>query len=87
MFLYNLFGNIEFYYEKTLFIMVASCVGAILNGVLNAAFIPIFGYYAAGYTTLFCYAVFAVSHYVFYRIIVRKKADVKGIYNGKIILF
>lgn len=30
MFLYNLFGNIEFYYEKTLFIMVASCVGAIL---------------------------------------------------------
>ena len=87
MFLYNLFGNIEFYYEKTLFIMVASCVGAILNGVLNAAFIPIFGYYAAGYTTLFCYTVFAVSHYVFYRIIVRKKDDVKGIYNGKIILF
>lgn len=62
---YDLFSKYEFYYEKTAFIMVASILGAVINVVLNYIFIPIFGFLAAGYTTLFCYMLYAVGHYLF----------------------
>ena len=78
MFLYPLFANVEFYFEKTKFVMIASCVGALLNIVLNAIFIPIFGYYAAGYTTLVCYIVFSFAHYAFYKIIIKKELSNKN---------
>lgn len=67
IFAYSLFANIEFYFEKNKYVMVASCTGAIANVVLNAIFIPIFGYIVAGYTTLVCYVLFAVIHYIFYK--------------------
>ena len=67
MFLYPIFSNVEFYHDKTKYIMVASCFGAVLNIVLNYWLIPVFGYYAAGYTTLFCYIVYAFAHYFFAR--------------------
>lgn len=77
MFLYPLFANVEFYYEKTIYIMIASGIGAILNIVLNYFFIPYFGYYAAGYTTLFCYILFAFAHYYF-----QKRVLNENIKNG-----
>lgn len=86
MFLYPLFGNIEFYFEDTKFTMFASCIGAVLNVVLNAIFIPIFGYYAAGYTTLVCYILFAVAHYLVYKNICNKKILKNKIYDGKFIV-
>lgn len=52
-------------YKKTKYIMVASIIGAVLNVILNFALIPVFGYLAAGYTTLFCYLLFALFHGVF----------------------
>lgn len=63
--LYTLFANIEFYYEKPGFIMVASVMAAVLNILLNYLFIPRFSYIAAGYTTLICYIVFAFAHFLF----------------------
>lgn len=72
IFLYNLFGTIEFYYEKNKFIMVASVFGALLNIGLNYIFIPIYGFVAAGYTTLFCYIVFSVMHGIFAITILRE---------------
>lgn len=63
VFSYSLFADFEFYYKKTIFIMMASIAGALLNIVLNYIFIGIFGYVAAGYTTLVCYIIYAVSHY------------------------
>ena len=72
MFLYPIFSNIEFYYDKTKYIMVASSVGAVLNIALNYLLIPVFGYYAAGYTTLFCYIVYAFAHYIFAKGICKK---------------
>lgn len=66
-FCYNLFSTVEFYYGATKFVMVASVIGAMLNVGLNAIFIPIFGYIAAGYTTMICYLTFMVMHYVFMR--------------------
>lgn len=77
IFLYNLFGTIEFYYEKNKFIMIASVVGAIVNIVLNAIFIPMYGFVAAGYTTLFCYVLFSIAHFLFAISILKSKGIIK----------
>ena len=87
MFLYPLFSNVEFYYGKTKYVMYASCIGAVLNIALNYYFIRIFGYYAAGYTTLVCYIVFSFAHYILQRWIVKKeKIEAEEIYSTKFIL-
>lgn len=51
-FLYTLFVNIEQYMKKTVGMAFASVSAALLNYILNAIFIPQYGYYAAAYTTL-----------------------------------
>ena len=86
MFLYPLFANIEFYYEKTKFVMVASCSGALLNILLNYIFIGLYGYYAAGYTTLICYMVFSFAHYLAYKKIVDNNSELEEIYDTKFII-
>ena len=86
MFCYDLFAKFEFYFEKTRYIMLASVAGAALNIVLNYVFIKRFGYYAAGYTTLFCYIVYAVCHYCFMRRVCRQYLDGAKIYELKILL-
>lgn len=86
MFLYPMFGNIEFYFEKTKYVTFASCVGAVANMILNYIFIKAYGYYAAGYTTLACYMLFAFMHYFFYKKIVRDKLDSNDIYDTKFML-
>lgn len=86
LFLYPLFSNISFYFEKTKFIMVASCIGAIVNVILNLLFIPIYGYYAAGYTTLACYMLFSFVHYLIHKKTLKQNTDGVKIYNTKIIL-
>lgn len=75
VFAYNLFAIVEFYYEKTKMIMAASVAAALANIGLNYIFIKQYGYYAAGYTTLFCYILYCVGHYFFMR-------KVSGIYLG-----
>ncbi len=54
----------QFYYEKTQFLMAASMAAAGANVVLNFIFIRLFGYIAAGYTTLACYMLYSVGHYI-----------------------
>lgn len=81
LFCYDLFARFEFYYEKTKFIMFASIFGAILNVFLNYIFIGIFGYYAAGYTTLFCYIVYAIGHYCFMRRVCKQYMNNIKVYN------
>ena len=82
-FCYNLFSTVEFYFGETRFVMVASSIGAVLNIVLNAIFIPLYGYMAAGYTTLVCYIVFALAHYIFMRIICKKEVGNAKVYDVK----
>ncbi len=86
MILYDLFSTVEFFYAKNIFVMVASVMAAALNVALNMYFIPIYGYHAAGYTTLFCYVAYALGHFVFYKFICKKTLDVKNIYDGKLLL-
>jgi len=88
LFLYPLFSIVEFYYERTKFIMIASSLGAITNIILNYIFITKFGYYAAGFTTLFCYIMFSIAHYCFYRIILNKEmGHTIDLYDRRIICF
>ena len=84
MFLYNAYGNVEFFFEKRLFTAIASTSAALLNIVLNFWLIPLFGYIAAAFTTLVCYIVFSFSHFVAYRFICKKKG-INYVYNDKMI--
>ena len=63
VFLYGVLSMPEFYFEKTQFLMVASLIAAGINIILNYIFIRLFGYIAAGYTTLACYIIYAMGHY------------------------
>lgn len=86
IFLQNLFANIEYYFEKTKLIAGASVIVAILNVLLNYIFIQKFGYVAAGYTTLFCYIMYAIVHYFVLKNICQKnKLELKKLFNMKIV--
>ncbi|MFU0811283.1 MAG: Polysacc-synt-C domain-containing protein [Atopobium sp.] len=84
IYLYSYCSNIEFFYEETKIAAVASIVAAVLNVVLNAIFIPMFGYRVAGYTTLVCYIALAINHYYFAQRIAKRKTG-HCILNGKAI--
>lgn len=87
MFLYDLFAAFEYYYGKTKLVSVATVLGAGLNILLNAIFIPMYGFVAAGYTTLACYIIYAVMHYVFMRRVCVLYMDGYRVYDaGKIFL-
>ena len=86
MYAYDLFAKFAFYYEKTKFVMVASVIGAVLNIILNYIFIGMFGYQAAGYTTLACYMIYSVGHYYFMNKVCDQFCDGERPYDLKKIL-
>lgn len=86
IFLYSFFATFEFYYEKKKYIAISTSAGAVVNIILNYIFIDIFGYYAAGYTTLICYIIYAVCHYIFMRKICREYLDNAKPYDLKNLL-
>jgi O-antigen/teichoic acid export membrane protein len=71
-FINSIFLRVEFYYEMKYLIVLSSCIAAFLNIILNAVYIPQYGYYAAGYTTMICYLLLCVSHYFAMRYVSRK---------------
>ena len=87
MFSYTFFAVFEFYYSKTKQIAIATTAGALLNIILNYIFIKLFGYVAAGYTTLVCFMVYAVFHYVFMKKICKEELDNVQAYDTKIYLW
>lgn len=60
---YSLYMRIELYYKKTGFAAIATCIAAGANILLNYIFIKIFGFIAAGYTTMACYILLSLFHY------------------------
>lgn len=84
--MYQIFANVEFYWRKNKFIAYASVSGAILNVILNYIGIKKFGYVAAGYTTLICYAVFGIAHYIFTRKICDSEMDGATVFDVKAII-
>ena len=82
VYIYTLFINLEFYFEKTHYVMFASVICAGLNILLNYIFIAKYGYIAAAYTTVLCYALFAVAHYFVYRYIAKKEKVQEPVFDG-----
>ena len=83
IFLYNMFSYYEFYYEKTAFIAAATMIAALLNLILNYVCIQVFGYIAAGYTTLACYILYALGHYFVMKKIAHEYLDDHSIIAAK----
>jgi len=83
MYLFNMFANIEYYFEETKYVAVASILAALINIGLNRVFIPMFGYVAAGYTTLFCYILLAISHFLCMKLICKKHNFTAKVYDVK----
>lgn len=62
LFLTQLCINVMFYFEEKKYLVRGSILSAIANIILNAFLIPIFGYVAAGYTTLLSYILFWICN-------------------------
>ncbi len=70
---YTNYVNVEIYCKKTPIIAIGSCAAALINYVLNAAFIPRFGYIAGAYTTLASYLILMILHFVMVRFVLRER--------------
>lgn len=79
--IYSLYMRIELFYKQTSFAPIATTVAAILNIGLNYIFIKQYGFLAAGYTTMVCYALLALLHYMN-----TKKKGYADIFNNTLFL-
>ena len=80
-FLYTMFVNIEQYEKRTAGMAFASMAAAVFNFILNAMFIPVFGYTAAAYTTLAGYLFLLSAH-----MILVKKMGFSQVYSYRQVL-
>lgn len=87
VYLFNAYANIEYYFEETKYVTLASMIAAIMNCVLNYYFIIKYGFVAAGYTTIFCYITLALSHYFCTHLICKKHAFKVEILDNHFIFF
>ena len=86
MFMYDYFSRFEFYFEKTKGIMFASIFGAALNVLLNYICIQWWGYIAAAYTTLICYIVYVICHYILMKKACEENNVQEKVYDNKILI-
>jgi len=80
-FVYTMYVNVEQFNKKTIGMAVGSISAALINYVLNAICIPIYGYYAAAYTTLVGFVWLVAVH-----IYLVHKMGYRDLYNEKFIL-
>lgn len=85
-YLYLCFAPFEFYFEKRIWTTIGTFTSAVVNVILNYIFIPIYGYQAAGYTTLICYSVNSLLHYYFMRKVCKTYLNDLHPYDPKILL-
>lgn len=79
---YSIYMRIELYHKNNMFSMIATTAAAVLNLILNLFFIGKYGFTAAGYTTLTCYALLTLFHYLN----VRKQGYDNCIDNKRVLL-
>ena len=72
-YIYSHYINIELHLKNTMFSSIGTVIAAGLNILLNILFVPIFGYVAAAYTTLICYIVLMLMHFIISRLILHVK--------------
>ncbi len=61
--MYIFFYDVEYFHKKNIQIAVFSIVTAVINIILNAIAIKIWGYQAAAYTTIISYFILCILHY------------------------
>ena len=71
VFMYSFFANIEIFHRKNRFMAIFTMVAAVVNIIGNLVFIPVYGYGAAAYTTLFSYFLLMILHYVLATFIIK----------------
>lgn len=84
-FCYGLYSCIEFYYDATTYVMIATTSGAALSVVMNMLLLPRFGFISAGYTSLTCYAFFMMMHYFFQKRICKKTLSINEVFDNRFI--
>ena len=86
LFTYTQFTNIQLYFEKRFRIMIAAICGTAVCLGLGMVFIPLFGFIAAGYTTMAGYLAIAIVHYFFLlRTCKEEEIPVKELFDMKLI--
>lgn len=83
-FTYTVMTNIEFFFDKNKFVMFASIGASVLNVGLNFVFIGPFGFVAAAYTTLACYALMAIAHFLYVRRLFAQRCE-KCPFDGRVL--
>ncbi len=86
LFYSQMFINIEFYFEEKKSLVKGTIWAAVINIVLNALLIPVFGFVAAAYTTLISYIIFTIMHYFAYRKILVRKNIPQDLYDFRSLL-
>lgn len=79
-FAYTMYVNIEQYEKKTWGVAMGTVTAAVINIVLNIIFLPIYGYMAAAYSTLFGYMCLFLIHFLLV-----KKMKMDKVYDSKFI--
>ena len=85
-YIYSHYVIIEMHLKKTIYVSIGTVVAAILNVSLNYIFVPIYGYIAAGYTTLASYLVLFILHYLITRYFLNVKLYKDSFMFGAIIV-
>lgn len=86
VFLYTMFANMEMYFEENKGILLVSILCSAVNLLLNGIFIPACGYMAAGWTTLLCYGLLTILHYLLMKRACRKNRISNAVFPGKLFL-
>ena len=82
-FLYGFFGTVDFYFEQSVYPMLASVVAALSNLISNYFLIPIYGYLVAGYTTLGSFIIMTFMHYFFMKYVLKKNGISDQVFDIK----
>lgn len=86
MFLFNQFANIEYYYEETGKVAVASLVAAISDVAFTVFLVGAIGPIGAAYASLLCYGVFCIGHYALMRIALAKHNKGVTVLDAKLLV-
>lgn len=70
--LYNIYGNVILFKEKSNYLSFATAITAGINIVTNYIFINKFGYIAAAYTTLFSFIVLAIMQGIQHKKLIKR---------------
>lgn len=69
---YNIYGNMLMFKKKSIHIMIATIISAVINLVLNYLFVSKYGYIAAAYTTLITFLILSILQCIMQKIVYKK---------------